>query len=448
MSRALLLLTLSNTALCAAAFAQPVTVNGGGAASQFFNYAAPDVNGAPVSELSLYNSQQTRVSFGTYWATISGAAQAAMLSNDLTCLENAQTGNNGGKCSNQPGGANTTHYGVSESVFSANSVATWATSSWGQSAAGDLIQIPALGTGLAIPVNDTNLTSNGQIGFSDNDLCGIFSGLITNFSQITDGPGSLDAGMFELLYRSDSAGTTFLLTNHLAAVCNSANTAPGVTFTPTSSFASLFGTPITNQIPGAVGVNGLATLANTMAGLVNGPIPQAISYISPDWTSVDSGTSSAKLSNGLPSPLLVAGLRNGARFYIPTVANIRAALTHVKVGTNQTPPNNATDGANPLKWVPIVQIAATGYPIVGYSTLEFAQCYGSAAVSKGIVGFLHDHYITAPYYQIENNNGLVTVANGPGTKWLNAIHFNILGNKNHWNVNIGNPTACAGLAGR
>jgi phosphate transport system substrate-binding protein len=452
MYRSQLMLGLSCAALGAglatAAEAAPATVNGGGAASQYFNYAAPNVNGAPVAEMPLFDTQQAGVSFGTYWSTISGAAQAAMLTNDLTCLENAETGNNGGKCSNQPGGANTVHYGVSESVFSANSVSTWATSTWGQQAAGDLIQIPALGTGLAIPVNDTNLTSNGQIGFSDNDLCGVFSGLITNFSQITDSPGTPAAGSFQLVYRADSAGTTFLLTNHLAAVCNSGNTAPGVTFTATSSFSSLFGSPITNQIPGAVGITGLANLANYLAGLTNGPIPQAISYISPDWTSIDSQTSSAKLSNGLPSPLLVASLRNGASFYLPTATNIRSALNHVKVGINQTPPANATDGANPLKWVPIVQIASTGYPVVGYSTLEVPQCYASKAISKGMEKFLHDHYTAPAYTKIQGNNGLVAVADGPGAKFLNAIRSNIIANKNHWNVNVGNPTACAGLPGR
>jgi phosphate transport system substrate-binding protein len=303
--------------LATAAFAAPaVTLNGGGAASQEFDYAAPDVSGTPVSEMSLYNAGQSRVSFGTYWSTISGAAQAAMLTDDLTCLENKVTGANGGNCSGTLiGGADTVHYGVSESVFNSTQIATWATSSVGQTAAGDLIQIPAMGTGLAIVVNDTNVTNNNQIGFSDNDLCGIFSGLITDFSQITDSsPDAPAAGQFKLVYRSDTAGNTFSLTNHLAAVCNAGNTNAGVTFTVTSTFSSLFpGGVVTSKIPNAVGVSGLANLANTMAGLDGGSYPQAISYISPDWTSVDSATSSAKLSNGEPSPLTVASLYNGTK---------------------------------------------------------------------------------------------------------------------------------------
>jgi hypothetical protein len=430
--------------------APAVTVNGGGAASQEFDYAAPDVNGAPVSEMSLYNSSQSKVSFGTYWATISGAAQAAILTDDLSCLENKVTGANNGNCNGSPiGGAETVHYAVSESTFNSTQIATWATSSVGQSAAGNLIQIPAMGDGLAIVVNDTNVTNNNQIGFSDNDLCGIFSGLITDFSQITDSPTAPAAGQFKLLYRSDTAGNTFSLTNHLAAVCGAGNTNAGVTFTVTSSFSSLFpGGVVTSKIPNAVGVSGLANLANTMAGLVAGTYPQAISYISPDWTSVDSATSSAKLSNGLPSPLTVAALYNGTTLFLPTTTKIAAALKHATLGSNLTPPANATEGANPALWIPIIQTASTGYPIVGYSILELPQCYASTTVRKGMIGFLKDHYGNTSYKTIQSNNGLVSVADSGASKFLATIKLNILNNSNNWDTNIGNSTACAGKMGR
>lgn len=433
---------------CLPAAAQSV-INGGGAASQYFDYAAPDVNGSPVSEMSLYNSSQTAVSWGTYWATISGAAQAAMITDDLSCLSNKVTGQNGGNCNGTIiGGSETIHYGVSESVLSASQVATWATSSVGQSAAGDLIQIPALGTGLAIVINDTNVATNGQVGLSDNDLCGVFSGLITDFSQLTDSPNLPAAGQYKLVYRSDSAGNTFSLTNHLSAVCNSGNTKPGITFTATSTFAALFGGNVNNFIPNAVGVSGLANLANTLAGLVNGPYPQAISYISPDWTSVDSATSSAKLSNGQPSPLIVAEVKNNGRYFLPVTTAIEAALTHAKQGQNLTPPDDAQQGANPLDWIPIIQVASTGYPIVSYSSLELAQCYSDKAIQSGIVKFLTEHFENASYLRIQTDNGLVAVSRSGAAKFLSTIKKSIISNKDGWNTNIGNKSACAGKAGR
>ena len=89
MSRHLLCGAVSALAFAAAAHAAaPVTINGGGAASQTFDYAAPDVGATPVSEMSLYNSSQKHVAFGTYWSTISGAAQAAFLTDDLFSAAN------------------------------------------------------------------------------------------------------------------------------------------------------------------------------------------------------------------------------------------------------------------------------------------------------------------------------------------------------------------------
>jgi phosphate transport system substrate-binding protein len=451
MRRTTLLLGLSAAALSAAAQAAttPAIINGGGAASQQFDYAAPDVNKAPVSEFFTFDADQKKVSFGTYWSTTSGAAQTGLLNDDLSCIENKSTGANGGNCYGTVGGASTVHYAVSESVLSSATIAQWATSSVGQAQAGNLIQIPALGTGLAIVFNDTNITSNGQATLSDNDLCEIFSGGYTDFSQIKDSATAPAAGAFKLAYRSDSAGTTFLLTNHLSRVCNAGNTAPGVTFTATSSFATLFTvTPITTQIPGGYPVDGLANLANTMAGLVNGPLPQAISYISPDWTSVDSATSSAKLSNGNPSPLIVASLFNGKTAYLPTAANIKLALTHPLDGQGLNPPSTASQGANPASWVPLIQTVSLGYPIIGYSALDLPQCYANATISAGVKGFLLHHYDSAAYKQIQTNNGLVPVANAVSTRFLKAIRQNILANANGWNTDIGNATACAGKPGR
>jgi ABC-type phosphate transport system substrate-binding protein len=90
--------------------------------------------------------------------------------------------------------------------MSAGQISIWATSSFGQSAAGNLIQIPAFGIAPAIVANDTNITKNGELELSDNDLCGIFSGLITDFSQITDSSTAPAAGVFTLVYRTDVSG--------------------------------------------------------------------------------------------------------------------------------------------------------------------------------------------------------------------------------------------------
>jgi len=458
MSRSILLRTLSviavATALSPAALAKAkpaVIINGGGATSPQADYAGTnDPNtGAPRSEFSYYNSVETKYQFGTYWGSGSGTGQQAFIQDDLTCDINKVTGANSGKCSNTPGGADTVHYGTSDTPLNSTQIATWATSSFGQSAAADLIQIPSVGTGEAIIVNDTNITANGQATFSDNDLCGIFSGLITDFSQITDSATAPAAGQFKFVYRSDSAGPTYIITEHLAAVCNAGNTKAGVTFSAVTTFASLFTSlgGISTVIPNSVGEALNSGVADYLAGLSNGAVPQAIGYTSPDWTSV-TPNSPEVLSNGQPSPLLVAALQNGSSSFLPTTGNIVTALSHVTLGTNLTPPANATQGANPALWVPTVQVVSTGYPIVGYGTFDLPQCYANATISKGVLVFLKAHYTSATYKGFQTDNALVPVNRSGAAKFLTAITKNILANKNSWNTNIGNATACAGLAGR
>ena len=449
MNRATLLRTLSVIALAAphaAALARTPTttitaIQGGGATAPQGDY---------VAEFSLYNSTASGYPFSTFWGSGSGTGQQAFLQNDLTCDINKVTGANSSKCSNTPGGANVVHYGVSDTPLNSTQIATWATSSWGQSAAGNLIQLPAVGTAQTAIIVDTNVTSNGQLELSDNDLCGIFSGLITDFSQITDsGTFKPAPGVFKLAYRSDSSGSTFILTNHLATVCNSSNSKAGVTFSAVTTFANLFTSlgGISSVIPNAVGLPLASGIANYLAGLSNGPIPQAIGYDSPDWTSI-APNSAALLSNGQNSNLLVASVFNGKKAYLPTTANIIAALAHAVKGSNLTPPSTAAQGANPALWVPVIGQASTGYPVVGYSTIDLAQCYADKNVTSTIKGFLTDHYSNASYLTIQSNNGLVSVSKSGAAKFLQVIKADILANKKKWNTDIGDAAACKGLAGR
>ena len=100
-------------------------------------------------------------------------------------------------------------------------------------------------------------------------------------------------------------------------------------------------------------------------------MPQAIGYVTPDWTSLDPNSHSHALQRP-QSSLLVAGIYNGTKAYTPTAHNIEARLEKSTEGTNLTPPTNAAQGANPALWVPVIQKTSAGYPIVGYTTLDLA----------------------------------------------------------------------------
>ncbi len=458
MYRVVLLRTLSAAALtaglCPSLASAQAIINGGGATASQADYSGPNNGNTPTSEFSLFNSTDKKADFGTYWGSGSGTGQQAFINDDLTCDINKVQ--NGGKCSGDPGGANTVHYGASDNPVSSTQLSTWATSSYGQSAAGNFIQIPSFGTGPAVVVNDTNLpegaSSNGLVELSDNDLCGIFSGLITDFSQVTDSKTLTPApGPITVVFRADSSGTTFLLTNHLSAVCTGANTLAGVTFTATTTFATLFPNGINSYIPNAVGENLSSGVADYLAGGgANGtPIPQAVGYLTPDWTSLT--PNSPELVNGAPSQLVVAAIFNGKKAYTPTTKNLITGLEHASQGQFLTNPT-ISNGANPQVWVPVIQTTSTGYPIVGYATLDFAQCYANAAISTAVIAFLKDHYKKAPYLTIEANNGIVPLKKAGKTGLENLVLDHLDANtgsgNSQWNDNIGNVAACTGLAGR
>jgi ABC-type phosphate transport system substrate-binding protein len=433
------------------------TINGGGIGPQSIYAATNPATAAMSGEMALFNfgggDAAAKAAFGAYLAGGSLPGQTALINDDLSCDGNAVSGANGGKCSGSPGGANATHYAMSDQTLSAAQIAVWATGFVGQSFAGNLIQLPMYGAATAIVVKDSGITANGQLQLSDNDLCGIFSGKITNFKQIKDSATAPASGRFTLVYRSDNGLSTFLLTDHLNAVCSSRNLKAGVRFMASFSFASALQFPggIAAAIPNAVGQTGDDGVANYMAGLsAAGHISKAIGYVAPSWTSL-TPNSYTVLSNGKHSTLDVAALKVGSGFYTPTVANIALGLnkpnTRFGFPPDLTPPTNAAEGANPALWVPRVPAVTQGYPIVGYSTIDLPQCYADRNVAASLISFLKSHYNSASYATVQMNNGLAPLSQG-AKAYVTAITQNILANKHGWNTDIQDPTACDGLAGR
>ncbi len=413
------------------------TINGGGATQEQIEYQA---------EMALWNNANPNsAQWGTYWGSGATVGQEAFLNDDLSCDINKVTGANGGNCNGgsgvgQPG--NTVDYGASDGTFTAAQISAWQTYQYGQPAAGNLIQIPSMGLGIAIPVQNSAITANGKLILNDDDLCGVFSGKITDFSQLALGKGSVTptAGTITTVVRSDGAGATFLLTNHLSAVCNSSNS--NVTFTATTTLSSLF--PNGAFPPNFTAQKGTSGEATELESL-----PSAIGYLTPDYTTVD--PNSGVTINGGKSTLVVAGILNGTKSYIPTTTSITQALARPKQGTTLTPPTNGSQGANPTNWVPIIQTASAGYPIVGYSVLEYAQCYADPTIGSAIIAYMTQTYTNKTYLTTQNNNGFVAVSNSGAAKFLTAIRQHILSNKNTnpaWNDDIDDKTACKGLVGR
>jgi phosphate transport system substrate-binding protein len=420
----------------ATAFAAQSPITGGGSTLAQYDY---------IAEFSVFNAASTGATFSTYWESGSGAGQSGLLTDDLSCDINKVSGANGGNCdggSAQGASGNTVDYGASDATLSSTQISGWATFTYGQPAAGNLIQLPSMGVGVSIPVVNSKVTSNGALILSDADLCGVFSGKLTDFSQLTLTKASVTpaSGTINVVVRSDGSGTTFLLTNHLSAVCTTGSGGnSNITFTATTTFANLFtGSVLPSNFTGSKGSSGVAATLEADTS--------ALGYLSPDFTTLVTYPGSP--SNAPYTGLLVASVLNGKTAELPTTKLITAALARAKQGQNLTPPSTPAEIANPSAYVPLIQVASSGYPIIGYTTYDFAQCYADKTVGAGIIAFLNDHYLNASYVSIQNNNGFVAMSASGANKFLTVIRKNILGNSSKNNDDIDDKTACAGLAGR
>jgi phosphate transport system substrate-binding protein len=310
---------------------------------------------------------------------------------------------------------------------------------------GALIQIPYIVTPITIPLVhaptgtgpalDKDPTNTPTVALNDADLCGIFSGQFTDWSQVTnpDNGSKYASGAITVVYRSDNSGTTDLLTSHLAKVCPipSGTTAKPVTFVETQNFASLF--PASQPPANFVAASGSGGVAASLLALSGA----GVSYLSPDWTNTALAPSSAPAQ---ANQLKVASLRNthSDADVIPTAANATAALGSF------TAPTGA-NASSPANWVPIVSDPASGYPISGTSQIIVSQCYanpGNAtpSVASQVTTFLTNHYQSNA--AIVNGNGFDVLP----TAFKNTLVADFLSTRSA--LGIGNATACAGIAGR
>ena len=469
--------------LATGAFAQAAgTITGGGSTLAEFDYFVEftTFNNAASGTAATFNNPAPATGNNIlYWPAGSGSGQAAFLNDDISCDANKVNNTVGadgkaGDCSNTVGGVNAVSYGASDATLTTTQIAQWASSSVGQSVAGNLIQLPSMGVGVGFPVVNKTITKNGAttknvavaggLVLTDDDLCGIFSGKITNWSGVTNfTKDKVTAGPISVAYRSDGSGTSFLLLNHLSAVCTSSNSSFPLPLNVSTTFAAAFpvvagSNPTTYQVPanfvGEKGSSGIANyLSNTLpAGTGVNNVTSAIGYLSPDFTTVDP-MSNAFIGQDSPpdqkSALVVAAVTNGAKPYIPTATNVALGLNHATQGQFLTAPNGAGPASMPQNYVSLIQLTSQGYPVIGYTTFDFAQCYQNATVAAGIISFMMDHYNTAAYTTTEANNGFVTISKSGAKGFGNVISRAILSNAANYNDNIQNTKVCTGkITGR
>lgn len=431
----------------------PTTITGGGSTLALYDYTTEFTTYNNASPAAIFSNVNPNGGTVLYWPAGSGTGQLSFLNNDNTCNSSrVLTGTT--TCSGNTGGANSVDYGASDATLSSTQISSWSTLPYGQAVSGNLIQLPSMGVGVSFPIVNPGYSKNGAAALNDNDLCNIFTGGFTNWNQ-TSAASKLAANPITVVFRLDGSGTSFLLLNHLSAVC----TAPaGVTLTPGTNFVGIFpksptgiyNTPVvvsgvtyyspSNFVP----QTGSGGIANYLSGTGGIAAPtSAIAYLTPDFTTIDPN-SNARLANGAKSALVVAGVVNGTNgvAYTPTVKSVVAGLNSAALGQNLTPPTGS-NLSNPSAYVPLIQTTKVGYSVVGYTTFDLAQCYmNSTTVGSSIVTFLNDHYNNAAYKVIQSNNGFAALATTKAVGFLTVIKSNILSNASKNNLDIDDKVAC------
>ncbi|WP_210639095.1 MULTISPECIES: substrate-binding domain-containing protein [unclassified Pseudomonas] len=370
--------------------------------------AMADVNGggATLPQPLYQTSGVLTAGFAPYIGVGSGAGKAAFLNNDYTKFVAGDTSKN-------------VHWAGSDSKLSATELSNYVTAHG--AAWGPLIQVPSVATSVAIPFNKTG-TAN--VDLSVNQLCGVFSGRLTDWSQIT---GSGRTGAITVVYRAESSGTTELFTRFLNAKC-----AETGTFAVTTTFASSYSGGLPAGAVSASGSANVMTALNAAQG--------RITYMSPDYAAttlagLDDATKVARVGGLSPAP-----------------ANVSAAINAVTVPA-------ATDRSKPNAWVPVFTsqkvidetipadpslrlYPTSGYPILGFTNVIFSQCYANAAQSTQVRDFFTRHYGAVA----ANNNDAAITANRfvpLPTAWKNAIRGSFLTTTSA--QSIGNTNVCNGI---
>lgn len=343
--------------------------------------ALADINGggATLPQPLYQTAGVLTAGFAPYIGVGSGNGKLAFLNNDYTKFVAGTTGKN-------------VHWAGSDSKLSAAELSGYVTAH--NTAWGPLIQVPSVATSVAIPFRKSGANA---VDLSVNELCGVFSGRVNQWDQIT---GSGRTGPITVVYRSESSGTTELFTRFLNAKC-----AETGAFAVTTTFASSYSGGLPAGAVAATGSQGVMTALNDTT-VAEG----RITYMSPDFAAttlagLDDATKVARVGKDVAKNIV--GLS-------PAPANVSAAINAVAVPAT-------ADRANPNAWVPVFTSQAqidlnptdpslklyptTGYPILGFTNLIFSQCYFNQDQSNQVRDFFTRHYGAAA---ATNNDAAIT----------------------------------------
>lgn len=375
--------------------------------------AMADINGggATLPQKLYQTSGVLTAGFAPYIGVGSGNGKAAFLTNDYTKFVAGVSNKN-------------VHWAGSDSKLSSTELSTYATNK--QPTWGKLIQVPSVATSVAIPFRKSGANA---VDLSVSELCGVFSGRITDWSGIS---GAGRTGPITVVYRSESSGTTELFTRFLNAKC---------TETGTFNITTTFGTSYTGGLPaGAVAATGSQGVMDAVndTSVAEG----RITYMSPDFAA----STLAGLDDATKVARVGKNTAKGIKGVSPAPSNVSDSIAQV------LPPNDPSaplDVTNPDNWVPVfgkTGVAGvqpypdSGYPILGFTNLIFSQCYADATQTSQVRAFFTKHFGDT------NNNDDAITANRfvpLPDNWKTAITDNFVTASSA--LSIGKTNVCNGI---
>ncbi|MGJ7530272.1 substrate-binding domain-containing protein [Variovorax sp. GB1P17] len=351
----------------------------------------------------------------SYTGTGSGAGKSAFLNNSATAFKDE---------SQDPApawsAAQSVHFAGSDSALTSTELTNYNNAH--KAAWGPLIQVPAVATAVLIPYKRAAVTT---LPLTDAKMCAIYSNKTggQTWGQVR---GVVDTTTVKVVYRSDTSGTTELLSRYLVAAC------------PTSGFkvSNSFATVVGNALPGATSTTAVAPPAHWVAVSGSSGVSGAMGATGSDgrlgYLSPEPGYTGG-------SAAIVATI-NGS---LPDAASIQSALA-----AQPLPVGGASAASDPLAWVPAyskppVTNGTSKYPIFGTTNLLVNQCYKDSVVQGRIVALLTGLFGTTYDSQITAHNFVNLPTTGSTNDWKTALVNTFLTSSS--SLAIGNTNVCNGI---
>jgi phosphate transport system substrate-binding protein len=265
-----------------------------------------------------------------------------------------------------------------------------------------IVQIPTIAGAIALPLNPSIKSAKLDTA----QICKIYSGEYTLWSQVVGTTGTGDKSPIVIVYRTDSSGTSFNFTKYLANSCNgTVNVPTGFVFSPNQVFNS--------ALPGgATAVYGLRSIGasgnpGVVQATVNTANGAALGYA--DTYEVVAEGANFALVNGF-SPIKFGLSTTGVPTPLSiTLGNLLTGKTLDGAVANPAPGNSSAAIKNCLRLVNPTLKFTTAYPIVAVTYL--AGYYSGNGTVNGVSDPAHTTAIQdlySLYYDHTNRPVLAT----------------------------------------